>query len=74
MTTLTAEDIDRIAEAVVERLTGNKAKPLNVQQAAQRLGVSTRTVRRMIENGDLKRVPGTNRTLITATSLQQLIA
>lgn len=70
--TLTDQDIDRIAERVVQKLAGER--PLNVQQAAQRLGVSTRTVRRMIEAGDLKRVSGTSRTLITATSLNQLIA
>lgn len=71
---LTDHDIERIAERVVQKLNGEQTRPLSVQQAAERLQVSTRTIRRMIESGELKRVPGTSRTLVTAASLQQLTA
>jgi excisionase family DNA binding protein len=57
----------RVAEAAEDR-------PRSIAEAARFLGVSDKTISRMLKAGRLVAVPGTGRTLITAQSLFGLAA
>jgi excisionase family DNA binding protein len=56
--------------------TGRGARLLSLAAVAGRLGVSTRTVQRLIKNGALATtsVPNTRRTLISEADVERLIA
>lgn len=70
---LSDEDIDRIAEAVAAKLKAASRKTYNLEQAAEALNLSTWTVRRMVDDGKLKRIPGTGRLIFSATEIDKLI-
>ena len=72
--TLTQEDIDRIAEAVVARLNGATGKKsYTLKEAAQALNLSERTVRNMVTDGRLRRLRGTARMIFPATEIDKLL-
>ncbi len=55
--TLTDDQLDAIAERVASKLSKTSGRPLTVPQAAAKLGLCSRTVRRRVEAGDIARVP-----------------
>ena len=73
--TLTDDQLDAIAERVAEKISKTGGRPLTVTQAAAKLGLCTRTVRRRIEAGDIARVPlcgAGSRVLIPAAEIARL--
>jgi excisionase family DNA binding protein len=55
--TLTDDQLDAIAQRVASKLSKTSGRPLTVPQAAAKLGLCSRTVRRRVEAGDIARVP-----------------
>lgn len=56
---LTAEHLEYIAERVAEKLgRADDDKPRTAKQAAAEMNVSTKTVRRKVEAGELLSLPG----------------
>ena len=77
--TLTDDQIDAIAEIVAEivadKLSKTGGRPLTVKEAAAKLGLCSRTVRRRVEAGDIARVPligARARVLIPAAEIARL--
>lgn len=73
--TLTDDQIDAIAERVAAKIRKTVNKPVTVPEAAARLGVCARTIRRRVECGDIARVPLTGsgaRVLIPAAEIARL--
>ncbi len=56
---LTSEHLDYIAERVAAKLNrADAAKPRTAKEAAAEMNVSTKTVRRKVESGELPALPG----------------
>lgn len=55
--TLTDDQLDAIADRVATKLSKTLGRPLTVPEAAARLGLCSRTIRRRVECGDIARVP-----------------
>ena len=67
-------DVQRIAEAIVERLRYEAPKPmpeyLSTKEAAKVLGVHENTVLKMVASGELPRLPGVRSHRIPAAALR----
>lgn len=69
------DQLAKLAELIAER-AGNNRRPLTVPQAAERLGLCGRTIRRRIEAGEIARVPlcgAGSRVLIPASEIDRLL-
>tara|TARA_B100001057_G_scaffold16236_1_gene15285 strand:- start:2118 stop:2387 length:270 start_codon:yes stop_codon:yes gene_type:complete len=42
--------------------------PLSAEEASRRSGLSSQSIRRLVQEGELKRIPGTSRLLVTKES------
>lgn len=69
---LPQEQLEALADLIVGRM--RLASPVTFDQAAKRLGISVRTLTRLIEDGTLQRLPGTHRRLISPTELDRYLA
>jgi len=65
---------DAIAERVAAKLERRQKATYTPKQAAAELQVCERTVRRMIDAGQIKRIPGTARVIIPANEISRLLA
>jgi Mn-dependent DtxR family transcriptional regulator len=68
---MTDEEIERIATAVAERI--QQPATHTVAEVAKILKLSTRSVRRLIDAGILKRIPGTHKPIISNHALNQYL-
>ena len=72
---LTEEQLDKLADAVAERLRKRQAKafekPLTVTEFAQASKLSTSQIYRWVEAGKLRRVPGLGKVLIPTSELER---
>jgi excisionase family DNA binding protein len=73
MILLTEDQIDMIAERIAAKLERHQQATYTPKQAAAELQVCERTVRRMIEAGQIKRIPGTNRVIVPASEITKLL-
>jgi excisionase family DNA binding protein len=74
--TLTDDQLDAIAERVAAKVGRKSDRPLTVNEAAERLGLCGRTVRRRVEAGEIARVPlcgAGARVLIPAAEIERLL-
>jgi len=74
--TLTADQLDQLAERVAAKLNRTSGKPLTVPQAAAKLGIGASTIRRRVESGDIARVPKSatgERVLIPQAEIERLL-
>lgn len=69
--------IDQLAEAIAERvatkLKREEKKTYTLKEAAAALHLSERTTRRMLDDGILRRIPGTAKPIIPATEIDKLL-
>ena len=65
--------VDRVAEKLAEEAP-ERVRPYSVAEAAEEIGVSGRTVQRMVADGQLDRLSGTGRVLITVESMKAFLA
>lgn len=71
---LTDEQIDRLAERIAAKLQQGEKKTYTLKEAAAALNVSLSTARRMMDDGRLKRIPGTCKPIIPASELDKLLS
>jgi len=74
--TLTDDQLDAIAERVAAKVGQTTSRPLTVAQAADQLGVCSRTILRRIQAGEIARVPVSaagSRYLIPASEITRLL-
>jgi len=70
--TLTDEQIDQIAERVADKLRDSKKVAYNINEAAAALGLCTKTIRRMIDSGLIRKLRGTAKIIIPATEIERI--
>jgi hypothetical protein len=70
--TLTEEQIDQIAQRVADKLRSDKKVAYNITEAAAALGLCTKTIRRMIEAGLIRKLRGTAKIIIPATEIERI--
>lgn len=68
---MTDHDIERIAAAIVEKIQAPATH--TVAEVAKILKLSTRSVRRLIDAGILKRIPGTHKPIISNHELNRYL-
>jgi excisionase family DNA binding protein len=78
---MTAGPVDTIERAIVEAIKGaacelasrSGPRAYSVDEVADRLGVSHSTVRRLIDDGQLRKVPNLSPTRVSATALAEYL-
>ena len=73
MILLTDDQIDLIAERIAAKLQRQDKLTYTVKEAASALNLSTSTVRRMLDAGQLSRLKGTAKPIIPAHEIQRLL-
>ena len=71
---LTKDQFDDLVEAVAGKISANKpqiGKPYSVIGFANATGLSTQTIYRRVEAGEIRRVKGMAKVLIPATELEK---
>lgn len=73
--TIPQEDFDRLVEAVAARLNEmrppDRVKPFSVAEVAEELGLSTTSVRRLVDDGKLLRVADVGRVLVPVEEVRR---
>lgn len=71
---LSPQDIAAIAEAVAAKMaTPATKKAYTLQEAAAAIGVSTKTITRMVNDGRLRRLRGTAKMIIPTAEIDKLL-
>lgn len=73
MIPLTDDQIDLIAERIAAKLKREEKKTYTLKEAAAALNVSLSTARRLMDDGRLRRIPGTAKPIIPAAEIDKLI-
>jgi excisionase family DNA binding protein len=73
MILLTDDQIDMIAERIAAKLRVAEKKTYTLKEAAEALNLSVWTVRRFVDDGRIKRLPGTARMIFPSTEIDKLL-
>lgn len=73
MILLTDDQIDLIAERIAAKLKREEKKTYTLKEAAVALNLSVWTIRRFVEDGRLKRLPGTAKMIFPASEIDKLL-
>lgn len=73
MILLTDDQIDMIAERIAAKLKREEKKTYTLKEAAAALNLNPRTVRRLLDDGVLRRIPGTSKPIIPASEIEKLL-
>lgn len=74
MILLTDDQIDLIAERIAAKLKREEKKTYTLKEAAEALNVSLSTARRFMDDGRLRRIPGTAKPIIPASEIDKLLS
>jgi excisionase family DNA binding protein len=70
---LSDEQLAKIADMVVAKLNGGKLASYTIAEAAEKLGISGRTIRNHIKAGIIPKIPGIGATRIPAGYVDGII-
>ena len=73
MILLTDDQIDMIAERIAAKLRVAEKKTYTLKEAAKALNLSESTVRRLLDDGKLRRIAGTSKPIIPAHEINKLL-
>jgi excisionase family DNA binding protein len=73
MILLTEDQINLLAERIAAKLKREEKKTYTLKEAAAALNLNERSVRRMIDDGRLRRLAGTAKPIIPATEIDKLL-
>lgn len=69
---LAPEQLAELADMIVARMGAKPKAALTLHEAAAELQLSTCSIRRMIHDGTLKRVPGISKILIPTSEINRI--